>query len=81
MWHPGAGLMWGALCHKRDRSASADVEMASGTGSSLLEAADAPGEGQLWLEWESGVMSNLSPLRKSGKSQLTSLLVNSPSCS
>lgn len=39
--------------------------MASGPGSFLLEVPDAIGEGQLWLEGERGVMSNLSSLRQS----------------
>lgn len=38
--------------------------MASGVDLPLLEAADAPGEGPLWLEEEHRAMNNLSPLRK-----------------
>lgn len=40
--HPGTGLMGEAPC-SNEPSASADVGMAPGVGSSLLEVADAPG--------------------------------------
>lgn len=53
-----AGLTWAHPCVD-ETSTSADVEMASGVGSSLLDA-DAPGEGQLCLEVDCGVMGNLS---------------------
>lgn len=55
--------MWEAPC-SNETSALADVEMASAVASPLLEVADAPGAGPLWLEGEHRMMSNLSPLRK-----------------
>lgn len=42
---------------------SSGVEMVSGRGSSLLEGADTPGEDQVWLGGEHGVMSNLNSLK------------------
>lgn len=49
----------GAAPCSNDNSASADVEMASGVGSALLEVADAPGAGTGVQDGEQSV-----PLRK-----------------